>query len=615
MSTPSSMNSPKLLEARALKIIEEREKVTNLSIARLGEDTVPSTGTRLYLFSAVQKDEPNRPPYTVVLDEAGEVVDPESLGKREGARLFARVKPLDVRKILPLASPAASITISPTDNDLTLNAGDSLDEVVTVTVPRDTGVSQVDVYFLADTTASMVGILGVVGTSSNSILAALTGLGIDMAFGVGNYKDFPNDPYAFQHQLSPTTVAADVTTAINSWSASGGSDGSEGQLFALDQLAEPPGGTIGWRAGSKRIILWFGDAPGHDSICAAISGAASDITEASTTAKLVAEQISVIAISTTTGLPDALDGDPTATAFDYPPTCTVGGTAGQATRIATATGGTHQPGIDVTNIVNTIISLISTAATQINNLSLVATGGTAPFVVSISPAGGYGPLAGNLDHVLPFKVVFRGILPCSEEPQVFTGTLDAIADGVVVARKRVKVTVPACEEVFSYSVKFICGVEGERGGDGDVGDDREHDDEREDDHERKHKEGVVSPGIYATEINIHNFNETEVQVEKYVLPVVLQGEPIGREPKFVERMAKDYIVLPPNTATMDDCYRIGELLFGSPPPSPMPLMIGFLEIVSRRELSITAVYTVTDLGSRFVSIDVEQIQGKQKPLV
>jgi hypothetical protein len=607
MSTPSSKHNPKSLEARALKIIAEREKVTNLSIARSAEDTVPSTGTKLYMFSAIRKDEPNSPPYTVVLDESGEVVDPESLGKREGVTLFARGVPLDVEKVLPLASPAASITISPTDNDLTLNAGDSLDEVVTVTVPKDTGVSQVDVYFLADTTGSMSGILAAIQTDANSILTALAGLGLDMAFGVGNYKDFPIgvlNPFAFQHQLSPTTVVMDVTTNINAWSATGGSDGSEGQLFALDQLAEPAGGTIGWRAGSKRIILWFGDAPGHDSVCAAISGAVSDITEASATAKLVAEQISVIAISTTTGFLNALDDDPTASASDYPPTCAIGGTAGQATRIATATGGTHQMGVDVTNIVNTIILLISTAATQINNLSLVATGGTAPFVVSISPAGGYGPLAGNIDHVLPFKVVFRGILPCSEEPQVFTGTLDAIADGVVVARKRVRVTVPACEELFSYSVKFICGVEGERGGDGDD----------DDDHERKHQEGVVSPGTYATEINIHNFNETEVQVEKYVLPVVLQGEPIGREPKFVERMAKDHIVLPPNTATMDDCYRIGELLFGSPPPSPMPLMIGFLEIVSRRELSITAVYTATDLRSRSVSIDVEQIQGKRKPI-
>jgi hypothetical protein len=38
--------------------------------------------------------------------------------------------------------------------------------------------------------------------------------------------------------------------------------------------------------------------------------------------------------------------------------------------------------------------------------------------------------------------------------------------------------------------------------------------------------------------------------------------------------------MPPNTATMDDCHRIGQLLHGSPPPQPLPLTVGFLETES-----------------------------------
>ena len=349
----------------------------------------------------------------------------------------------------------------------------------------------------------------------------------------------------FNTSYNPSTTAADVTNAINAWSSSGGSDIPEGQLFALDQVAEPPGGAIGWRAGAKRIIVWFGDAPGHDPVCAAISGLPYNIDEASATAKLVAQNISVIAISTTTGTTNALDGDPAAGAGDYTAACgPVGGSSGQATRIANATNGKHVIGIDETTIVNTIISLVSSAATTINNVNLVPTGGTVPFVVSISPPGGYGPLSGDKDHVLTFKVQFKGVEPCSDKDKVFNGFLEAIADGVVVARKRVQITVPACKpkEIYSYSVKYVCGVQEACDCSCTTG---------------------VRPGSYATEINIYNYNDDNAPIEKRVVPVVFAGAPQGREPKFASIKARDKMVLPPNSATMDDCCRIVEMLLDS----------------------------------------------------
>lgn len=495
----------------------------------------------------------------------------------------------------PMAGPAASITIEPTENILVLNPGDTSEEIITVKVPSNVGTSKVDVYFLADTTGSMSSILAAVQTGANNILTALNGLGLDMAFGVGNYKDFPNDPFAFEHQSNPTTTVADVTNAINAWSAAGGSDTPEGQLFALDQLAEAPGGTIGWRSGAKRIIVWFGDAPGHDPVCMAISGLPYDITEASVTTKLDSQGISVIAISTTTGPAGALDDDPTL-GGDYTSACgAAGGSPGQGTRIASATGGKHVTGVDETTIVDTVIDLVSSAATTINNLNLVPTGGTAPFVVSITPAGGYGPLSGDEDHELPFTVQFKGVEPCADEDQVFNGFLETVADGVVVARKRVKITVPACKPkvLYSYSVKFVCGAQEEAC-------------------ECSCATGSVRPGVYATEINIHNYHDEKVPIQKFVLPVVFAGAPQGREPRFVTGKARDRMDLPPNSATMDDCCSIAELLFDSASPAKLPLTIGLLEIVSPVELQVTAVYTATDLESRSVSIDVEQIAGKLK---
>ena len=141
--------------------------------------------------------------------------------------------------------------------------------------------------------------------------------------------------------------------------------------------------------------------------------------------------------------------------------------------------------------------------------------------------------------------------------------------------------------LLSYSAKFICG-------------------------HQEFDEGVVRPGIYATEINIHNYHDTEVAVRKQVLAVVSRGETDGREPRYVHVQAQDTIVLPPNTATMDDCYRIATLLYAGPPPQPLPITIGYLEIVSTLPLAIDAVYTVSDLERHTIAIDVERVEGRLK---
>ncbi len=148
---------------------------------------------------------------------------------------------------------------------------------------------------------------------------------------------------------------------------------------------------------------------------------------------------------------------------------------------------------------------------------------------------------------------------------------------------------PAAAARFSYSVKFVCGVA--RGHDCGC--------------------GPVAAGTYATEINIHNFQLKPVKIEKHILPVVLAGAAAGREPKFVERRVSERMELPPHTATMDDCCRIAEMLFGAPPAGPLPLTIGFLEIVSPVEVAVTAVYTVTGPDGKQTAIDVETITPRR----
>jgi len=283
-----------------------------------------------------------------------------------------------------------------------------------------------------------------------------------------------------------------------------------------------------------------------------------------------------------------LDDDPKSGASGYVAVCGApGGLPGQGTRIAGATGGTFVTGINAGNIVNTIISLVSSAVGAIQNVKLVPSSGVASFVTSISPAAGYGPLAGDQDHTLNFDVTFTGTAPCKPEAQVFSGTLDVVADGTVVASKKVEITVPAC--AFVYSVKFVCGEQGECGCECTP----------------------VQPGRYATEINIHNYSLKEVEVIKRFIPVVLAGAPAGREPKVAKVRAEDRILLPPQSATMDDCCRMSTLLLGGAASSLMPLTIGFLEITASGELAVTAVYTTSGVKDESgVSIRVEQISRR-----
>lgn len=583
MAKGSPREDPRSLADKAVERLARKHRIKQPLLVDTARDVVRTTQEPIYRFRVVGAERGNEPAYETVLDAAGAEVNLDEISQRDKVEYFPPIVGGVPRA--PAPAPAAAVTISPTENIFELNQGETKDETITVTIPANSGVTKADVYFLADTTGSMGSILNAVKAGAGTILTTLNGLGLDLAYGVGNYRDFPGDAFAFQHQVNPTNVAASVSAGINAWAAVGGDDTPEGQLFALHKLAEPAGGAIGWRTGSKRIVVWFGDAPGHDPVCVAISGEPAAITEASVTAKLVAEQIAVLAISTST---PGLDADPKLGAFSYTAACGApGGAAGQGTRIANATGGAFVTGINPANIVQTIVNLVKAAVAGINNVKLVAAGATAPFVTSISPAGGYGPLAGDKPHTLTFRVTFTGVVSCKDDSQVFVGSLDVVADGTIVAQKRVRITVPACvpRVLYSYSVKFVCGVQAECGC----------------------ACSPVRPGAYATEINIYNHNAVEVPIRKRVVPVVMAGAPAGREPRAAPVRAVDGLVLPPHTATMDDCCRLAELLLGAPATGPIPITVGFLEIVSPEELSVTAVYTASGASSDAVSIDVEQI--------
>jgi len=568
-------SNPDRLHKAALAALADRIE-GDVSIISTSTVVHPDTGQELTAVVAVAADRPNSPAQFMVVDDQGRAVDLAAL-RRSGVDPFAAPEFTIAAAVLE----GHTVTIDPPRDDLILSECDVLTEKILVTVPVSGVVSKADVYFLADTTLSMDPVLNAVKGGASTILSALNGLGIDLAVGVGNYKDFPFDSYAFQHQLNPSKVAADVQSAINAWSASGGVDIPEAAFFALDSLAQAAGGSIGWRADSIRIVVWFGDAPAHDPVCAAISGLTADITEASVTAKLVGEKITVLAVSTTTGTSGALDADPVPLSTDYGVCGAPGGIAGQASRITAATGGIHAAGIDPTAVVTTIINLIKAAVGSIKNLRLVANGEIVPFVTSIEPSAGYGPLRGDEEHHLEFVVTFTGgAADCAHHRQLFSGSLDVVADGATVATKPTTITVPACN--YTYAVKFVCGTQEDCGCEC----------------------APLRPGSYATEINIHNSRCHDAHVRIGTIPLVLVGAPAGRFPNIATVKAGAKLTLAQGQATMLDCCNLNELLLGAPTSGHGPTSIGFVEITSDTELDVVAVYTTTGADGHSHSMQV-----------
>src|ERR1035438_1135861 len=281
-----------------------------------------------------------------------------------------------------VALPALADTISPSSVTATLAPGGSLTVNKTVTVAAGTPTtSLVDVYFLADTTGSMSSNNAAVQAAASTILAATAGLG-NVDFAVGEYKDQPStdstSAYAYRLNTAMTNNLTAVQTGINMWGASGGGDYPEAELYGLQSLAT--GTATGWRTGSAKILVWMGDAPGHDP-----SGGA---TLASAEAALTTGQSSVIKT-----LAVNLGG-----LNDY----------GQAAAITAATGGTLYNGISSSSIVATITAAITSAFSTYSTVSLDTSEAGPGVTVAFTPGSYTGTFERSIPRTFGFDVTFTG---------------------------------------------------------------------------------------------------------------------------------------------------------------------------------------------------------------
>jgi hypothetical protein len=323
-------------------------------------------------------------------------------------------------------------SISPTSVSATLPVGGSTTVNKTVTVNAGPPTSSlVDVFFLADTTGSMGSQIAAIQSAASSILSQAAGLG-NVAFGVGEYKDqlaTSSDPFAYRLNTNITTNTANVTAGINLWSASGGGDLPEANLFGLQQAAT----TTSWRAGSARILVQFGDAPPHDP-----SGTA---TQATATAALIANNVKLEAIDV-----GSLNG-------------TADGHTGEEGQIATATGGALITGIDTSTIVAAINAAIVNAVSTYTTVGLDLSSAPAGVTVTSSP-----DITGSFDRSITrtfnFTVSFTGGAPGTYNFPIY-GTVDGgrVAtenDHIVVTGEG---TVPDSGSAFMLLGLAMAGVE------------------------------------------------------------------------------------------------------------------------------------------------------------
>jgi hypothetical protein len=274
----------------------------------------------------------------------------------------------------------------------------------------------VDVFFLSDTTGSMGGAIANVQAAAVAILNTTAGLG-DVRFGVGEYKDPAADAFGYRldsNISAGATAAANQTaaiTAINALSASGGGDTPEGNLLGLQQAAN----TTAWRTGSARVLVWFGDAPGHDP-----SGGATE-----TTAKnaLNANNVKVEAISLTTG--PGLDA-------------ACGGTdctAGQGSRVATATGGALVTGINTAGVVAAINAAITTAFATYTQVCLSPVGNGTAVTVTVPAC-----ITGTFDRSIDRTFTFNNVTFTDNTPGVHSFVINATVGTGTVATETDTIT-------------------------------------------------------------------------------------------------------------------------------------------------------------------------------
>ena len=164
-----------------------------------------------------------------------------------------QVTPLAPAAIASAADPAPSVTVA---------AGASASVAFDVAVP--TRPPAADILIAIDTTGSMGASIAQAKADATDIVNGVKASVADSHFAVVDFKDSTDGATEYQVTRSMTGVAADVQAAINAMSAIGGADAPEAHNLVFHNSYSPAtGGAIGWRSGTKKVVVVISDAEPH----------------------------------------------------------------------------------------------------------------------------------------------------------------------------------------------------------------------------------------------------------------------------------------------------------------------------------------------------------------
>ncbi|WP_323098552.1 vWA domain-containing protein [Intrasporangium sp. YIM S08009] len=229
--------------------------------------------------------------------------------------------------LVAVPTVASGAGVAPAGYDDSLDPGQTVHVTKTVTTPEIP--PKPDIVLVVDETGSMGSAIANVKSEMSSIVTSVQGAQPLAQFAVTSYRDVSDGAQLFQVETGLTGDQTTAQNAIDSLSAGGGGDLQEGQLNALWEVGSG-GNAIAYRPGSSRIVVWFGDASGHDP--------SNGHTEADALGSLQGVSAQVIAINVSSGSGDGLDA------------------TGQASRITSATSGTFFPSVAPGGVASAILA-------------------------------------------------------------------------------------------------------------------------------------------------------------------------------------------------------------------------------------------------------------------
>jgi len=190
----------------------------------------------------------------------------------------------------------ADAIVTPERIEATLLPETCITEIIQVTTGA-TPPPQLDVIFVIDATSSMNTVIGEVTSEVDNITNNIRRLIPDTSFALGTFADYPitsnSRDYPWRLDQDFTTDVVMLQQALQNIALTHGGDGPESYLRALYETQ-----FLNWRAGSRRIVILFGDAPSHDPDPGRDGrlGTADDLTRNDVITQLADTTISVLAI-------------------------------------------------------------------------------------------------------------------------------------------------------------------------------------------------------------------------------------------------------------------------------------------------------------------------------